>query len=124
MRTLAISKCVLQEAIVDGRFVFVAVLSILGWFLFLPSHRYTNLHHKMRVHRFVAVIAGSRIDSINAEAFAFQLGFLSMVLWDTLLVSHGISNFAYSVLLGSLTILLLQRIFRSYTKKSNEECDR
>jgi len=124
MRTRAISEQIREEAIVVGRFVFVAILGVFWWAVFLPSHRYSNLRHKIRVHRFVAVIAGSRTEFVNGKAFAFQIGFLSMVLWDILLSSLGVSNFAYSVWLGYLTMFLLQRIFRSYAKRSNEKRDR
>ena len=104
----------------DGKAIFVATLGIFWWVVFVPSHRYSNLHHKMRVHRFVAVLAGSRTEFVDGEAFAFQVGFLSMLLWDILLTRFGISNFAYSVLLASITILLLRKTFRLHMEKQDQ----
>jgi hypothetical protein len=105
----------------DERFLLVIAISSAGWLFSIGNHRHARLRCKMRIHRAIAVVAGSRTEWVDGQSFAFQVGWLSLPLWCLLL---GFSNFGICVLFDGLATIFLRKALCLYAKKTHKDCDR
>lgn len=105
-----------NTSMIDQRIFLIVVPAIFFGVLMFPSHRNSNPKGKLRVNRIIAFCAGSNNEWIDLRAFAFQIGYLSMILWYILFVTSGVeylqtNAFVLCVVSGAFCIILLRRLF-------------
>lgn len=107
---------------VDERILLIIIPAVLFWCLKIPSHRKRSFQSsRMKVARIVALLAGSKTEYVDARAFGFQLGDLSMIFWYIILVLSNVNYLAanayvFGILLGAMTGLLLQTILKIFAR--------
>ena len=106
---------------IDERIFLIILPAIFLWCITIPSHRTRFIKSdKINVGHAVAFLAGSRTNLVSRQTFGLQLGYLSMIFWYIIL---RISNFNYlitnayvfSILLGAITGLILQRVLKLFS---------
>lgn len=104
--------------------MLVLVIPVLIlWAMHAPSH-YANpsVGRRIRVGRPLALLGGSRSEYVNAYAFGWQLGALSIIMWYVGLWMSGENYwqqnaYVFSILLGTATGWVAQKVLQKAAQK-------
>ncbi|HRW10133.1 MAG TPA: hypothetical protein P5121_33750 [Caldilineaceae bacterium] len=102
----------------DGRIVVLIIPVLILWAMRVPSH-YANpsVGRRIRIGRALALLGGSRSAHVNAYAFGWQLGNLSIIVWYVGLWMSGENYwqqnaYVFSILLGTATGWIAQKVLQ------------
>ncbi len=104
--------------------MLVLVLPVfILWAMRVPRH-YANpsLGRRIRVGRLLALLGGSRTGHVNAYAFGWQLGDMSIIVWYVGLWMSGgnywqQNAYVFSILLDTATGWVAQKVLRKMAQK-------
>lgn len=100
-----------------GLSIAAGILFWTPWFLI--NRRRVPPACPMRIHKTVAVLAGSRTEWLSYYSLAFQIGFASCPVWYVLLYwGFNTDIFHNALFMAFLSVGVLQQVFRLYARKS------
>lgn len=98
---------------IDSRFGILFFCVLIFWILGVWWNRSDVSSTRFRTSHRLASIFGSKDDRLDGQTVSYQLGVLSVLLYDTLArISFPNWPIQFSFILGGITTLCLQYAFR------------